>query len=155
MKGISPMIATVLIIAFTIAVGGIISIFMTNLTTTQTGEAERSAAGTSECAGSYIDVINVSADTSGRDNILIHNPSKNAIYVTSIYDDLGNVNTSTLVGGPQDRLLPGEIKGVSAINVPGANAKKLTLIGFCENTANTTNISISGTCPKGGSCWPK
>jgi len=152
MKGISPMIATVLIIAFTIAVGGIISVFMTNLTKTQTGEAEKSAAGTAECAGAYIDILNVSTGVAGSNNLLVLNPSKNGIYVTAAYDDLGNANSSTNM---QARLIPGEIKALTVVGIPGANAKKLTLIGFCENTANTTNVSISGTCPKGGVCWPK
>ena len=152
MKGISPMIATVLIIAFTIAVGGIISIFMTNLTKTTTGEAERTAAGTSECAGAYIDVINVTTGAANTQNILVHNPSKNTIYITSAYDDLGNVNSSI---GFQTRLTSGSITTLNGTVVPGSNARKITLIGFCENAAGTTNVSISGTCPKGGSCWPK
>lgn len=37
-KGISPMIATVLLIAFTIAVGGLVSVWMTSFTKTTTGE---------------------------------------------------------------------------------------------------------------------
>lgn len=36
MKGVSPLIATVLLIAFTIAVGGIISVWLTQFTQTQT-----------------------------------------------------------------------------------------------------------------------
>ena len=165
MKAISPMIATVLIIAFTIAVGGIISIFMTNLTTTQTGEAEKAAAGTSECAGTYIGIINVSIVdlTNGGNNtanIIVHNPSKNSIYVTSAYDDGGNVNTTfinTSTGSDVElglKLAPGEIMPLSAVNLPTANSNKVTLVGFCENSAATTNVSISGVCPKGGSCWP-
>jgi hypothetical protein len=152
MKGIDAMIATVLVIAFTIAVGGIISVFMTNLANTQTGEAEKSAAGTSECGGVYIDILNVTTGVAGSNNLLVHNPGKNGIYVTSIYDDLGNANSSINF---QMRLTPGEVKAMTAVGIPNANARKITLIGFCENSANTTNISISGTCPKGGTCWPK
>lgn len=157
------MIATVLIIAFTIAIGGIISIFMTNLTKTTTGEAERSAAGTSECAGTYIDVINVTTGATGANvaNIIVHNPSKNRIYVISAYDDLGNVNTTIINASTSSditlglKLASGDIRSISAANLPTANSKKITLTGFCENSAGTTNVSISGTCPKGGSCWPK
>ncbi|MBI2547416.1 MAG: hypothetical protein HYW23_03140 [Candidatus Aenigmarchaeota archaeon] len=39
MKAISPMVATVLLIAFTIGVGALVSIFATSLTTSSTGIA--------------------------------------------------------------------------------------------------------------------
>ena len=146
------MIATVLILAFTIAIGGIISVFMTNLTKTTTGEAEKTAAGTAECAGAYINIINVTTGAASVQNILVHNPSKNTIYITSAYDDLGNVNSSTAF---QKQLASGGITALNGTSVPGLTAKKISLIGFCENAAGTANVSISGTCPKGGSCWPK
>ena len=152
MKGISPMIATVLIIAFTIAIGGIISLFMTNLTKTTTGEAEKSAAGTSECGGAYIDIINVTTGTTGANNIFVYNPSRNIIYTLSVYDNMGNTNSGS---GVISKIDSGNMKKLVTENIPQPTATKITIVGYCENTAKTQNVSISGTCPKGGSCWPK
>lgn len=150
MKGISPMIATVLIIAFTIAIGGIISVFMTNLTKTTTGEAEKSAAGTSECAGAYIDILYVNTSIPA---ITVLNPSKNTIYVTAVFDDRGN--TTAINTGSGLAMSSGSVAVINTTSVPTSSALKVTLIGFCQNVAGTTNVSITGTCPKGGSCWPK
>lgn len=149
MKGISPMIATVLIIAFTIAIGGIISVFMTNLTKTTTGEAEKGAAGVSECASAYINILAVNG-TGSTSSVIISNPSSNKIYITGFTDNLANVSeipegNKILISGNTTSLAPVKI---------GSTATKIMIVGLCENSVRTSNFSISGTCPKGGSCWP-
>jgi flagellin-like protein len=54
MKGISPLIATVLLIAFTIAVGGIISIWLTGYTTTTTEIISEESEARIACIGAGI-----------------------------------------------------------------------------------------------------
>jgi flagellin-like protein len=152
MKGISPMLATVLLIAFTIAVGGIISLFFTRLTTTQTGEAEKSATGIAECANAYIDVLDVNTTNTTALTILIHNPSRNIIYATGAFDDIGASNTTATQF--QEAIASGSVARLSMINVPSGSATKVTIIGKCLNSAGTQNSSISGICTKGAACWP-
>jgi len=58
-KAISPMIATVLLIAFTVAVGGILSLWLTSLTSTQTSTTGASAEKQILCARSVLRVTEV------------------------------------------------------------------------------------------------
>jgi flagellin-like protein len=54
MKGISPLIATVLLIAFTVAVGGIISVWLTGFTRTQTQAVGSQASISITCSNGGI-----------------------------------------------------------------------------------------------------
>ena len=149
MKGISPMLATVLLIAFTIAVGGIISVFFTNLTKTQTGETEKGSTAVVECSNVRIEILAVTgAGTTG--SAVVTNPSGNKIYITGIVDNLAN---SSVIPAGTRVLVSGNTTTVTPINVTGT-ALKLTMVGLCENTAGTSNFSISGVCTKGSTCWP-
>lgn len=145
MKGISTILATVLVIALTIAVAGIVALFVNRLATTQTGEVEKGSTGIAECANSFVDILNFNA--SGH-TLLVHNPSSNTIYTTAIYDNMGTVNTSI-----QQKIGTGNITQLSAGNLPASAATKVTVTGVCENIAGTSNTSITGACPKGASCW--
>src|SRR3972149_3341144 len=61
MKGISPLIAAVLLIAFTVAVAGIVSVFFSNLTTTTTSAVNASTQVQVKCAGSSLKISNTSS----------------------------------------------------------------------------------------------
>jgi flagellin-like protein len=149
MKGISPMIATVLLIAFTIAIGGLISIFMNRLTTTTTGETEKSSTGIIECSNVRIDILSVTGAGSVG-SLVITNPSGNKIYITGLVDNLAN--SSTVPAGYKT-LTAGNTTIMTPINIT-STATKLTIVGLCENTAQTSNISVTGSCTKGANCWP-
>lgn len=151
MKGISAFLATILLIAFTVAVGTIIGLFVTRLSTTQSEEVERTTIGVAECAGSYINIINVTSGT-----IIVANPNKNTVYTISVYDNLGQINgtNSTTDAGVKKRIVASGIDTLTAANVPSASATKITISGYCENSPKTSNISITGICQKGWSCWP-
>lgn len=56
MKGISPLVAVVLLIAFTVAVGGILGLFVTQFTTTQTGLAGGGSSKLIKCTASQLDI---------------------------------------------------------------------------------------------------
>ena len=58
-KGISPMIATVLLIAFTVAVGGILSMWLTSMTSTQTTTTGSAAEKQILCARSVLTIDEV------------------------------------------------------------------------------------------------
>lgn len=151
MKGISQMIATVLLIAFTIAIGGIISIFMNRLTTTTTGATEKSSTGIIECSGIYIDILSVNG-TSGVNNasLVVTNPSSNKIYITGIVDNLA---ISSVVPTSVKILNASTTATVTPVNIT-STATKITIVGLCENLAATSNVSVTGSCSKGANCWP-
>lgn len=58
-KGISPLISVVLLIAFTIAVGGILSVWLTTLATTQTEKTSETAEKQIACAKSFLKIEEV------------------------------------------------------------------------------------------------
>jgi flagellin-like protein len=58
-KGVSPLIATVLLIAFTIAVGGIISVWLTSFTTTTTQTVGQQSQTQIVCGTGGIQLSNV------------------------------------------------------------------------------------------------
>jgi flagellin-like protein len=149
MKGISPMIATVLLIAFTIAIGGIISIFMNRLTTTSTGEAEKGSTGIIECSNARIDILSV-AGAGVNGSVVITNPSNNKIYITGIVDD--KANSSTVPAGYKV-LASGNTTTLYNLGIT-STATKITIVGLCESSAQTSNVSVTGICTKGATCWP-
>ncbi len=61
MKGISPLIATVLIVAFTLAVAAIIGGWLTSISRTETSTIESGMATQIECTKAQIDIVSVGA----------------------------------------------------------------------------------------------
>ena len=59
MKAISPMIAVVLLIAFTVAVGGLLSVWFTTITTSQTSTVQASGESLGKCAQNSLDIESV------------------------------------------------------------------------------------------------
>lgn len=131
-KAISPIIATVLLIAFTVAVGGILSLWLTSFTTT---------TNQTKCAGTYIDVISVDNDA-----ILITNRGSQDI--SSIICLSGN-GSSWGVGA----LSPEEMN-TTKWNATGTGGSYAS--GFGTNiicTGSCLNIEVTGECKSGQSCW--
>jgi flagellin-like protein len=97
-KAISPMIATILLIAFTVAIGGIISVWMTGYTRTTGASVSGATENMTACLGTYPDVISVTSTA-----ILIHNPGSEEITNLTCYFGNGtnvtNISTSILSPG--------------------------------------------------------
>jgi hypothetical protein len=135
MKGISAMIATVLLIAFTIGVGGILSVWFTSLTTTQTGLAGAIAENRTKCAGVYIDIYKVTST-----KIFFLDPSTQTI--SSIKFQVSN-------GSTWDADTASVASGVSATQ--GWNQTGNTwvrAIGLC-----LVSMPVEGKCESGQACW--
>jgi len=60
MKGVSPLIATVLLIAFTVAIGGLISVWLTGFTRTQTESVGSQASTSITCSNGGLSLFSVS-----------------------------------------------------------------------------------------------
>jgi flagellin-like protein len=136
MKAVSPMIAAVLLIAFTVAVGGVLSFWLTTLTGSTTGNVEAQTSNITKCAGASIQINRVDSS-----RIIFSNPSSQEISSVILIADKGG-GTIT----PSDQILsPGEIGTVSWTR--GTNTSVLAR-GFCLQS-----VSVAGSCSAGEACW--
>jgi len=140
-KAISPMIAVVLLIAFTVAVGGIMSLWLTGFTTTTTSSVETASINQTKCAGTYINVISVDNDA-----ILITNRGSQSI--SSITCFSGNGSSWGL-----GSISPGEMN-TTKWNSTGSGGSyesgfgtSLTCSGVC------LGVGVTCVCVSGQRCW--
>ena len=135
MKGISPMIAIVLLIAFTVAVGGILSLWLTGYTTTTTGSVASITENQTKCAGTYIDVISVTSSA-----IIITNRGSETITGINCFASNGtNITTIATV-----------TLGSGASN-SGSWGRGTSNSVICAG--NCLNIGVTGECKSGQTCW--
>lgn len=140
-KAISPMIATVLLIAFTVAVGGILSLWLNSLTTTTTNSVENSTTDQIKCASTWINVVSV-----GINATLLQNAGSQTI--TAIQCFSGN-GSSWRVGN----LAPGEMNATkwSSEGTNGSYSIGFGTVITCSGKCLA--IGVSGECKSGQSCW--
>ena len=135
------MIAVVLLIAFTVAVGGILSLWLTGYTTTTTSSVETATTNQTKCAGTYIEVVSV-----GSDAILITN--RGSQNISSIKCFSGN-GSSWVLG----KIRPGEMN-VTKWNSTGNGGLYETGFGtLITCTGACLNIGVTGECKSGQRCW--
>ena len=135
MKGISPLIATILLIAFTIGVGGLISVFVTGLTKTSTGITSNSSEALTRCAGASVNVYSVTNST-----VLYSNPNTQSITgIIAVAGDGKSITPSTT------SLSPGA-SGVTSWSVGTNTSVRVTAL--CQSI-----ISVEGNCEVGEDCW--
>jgi len=136
-KGISPMIAVVLLVAFTVAVGGILSLWLTNYVTTTTGSVQTATENQTACVGTYPKILSVTETavivtnpgTENMNNLLCYSSSGKSIY------DLGNI-TNPLTPGLTSSVSWGKDTNTSVI---------------CTGTCR--GIGVTGECKSTQSCW--
>jgi len=136
-KAISPMIAVVLLIAFTIAVGGILSLWMTGFTTTTTQSVETASTNQTKCAGTYIDVVSVTTNA-----IVITNRGAQTIDTVQCYTGGGNTI-------PEDAGGFGDLSSGEANSTTWTRGTNTSII--C--TGSCLNIGVTGECKSGQGCW--
>lgn len=146
MKGISPMIATVLLLAFTVAVGAILSVWFTSLTTTQTSNLENRTSGVIKCSGALvIDEVKVPTTTGTVLNVTYLNYGQYS--VSSINIEIVNASSVTSEAGDTSTLSPGAM-GIHAFNfTAGLPISRIRVRGICEGEP------ISDDCEPGDACW--
>jgi len=132
-KAISPMIATILLIAFTVAVGGIISVWLTTYTRT----AQTAVSGATEahikCAGITPNIYRVTETAI----FLMNSGSEELTNVTCLTQDgklIGIVGT----------MPPGNMTSLPFV-VPGNTS--VICSGVC------LGVGVASQCSKGDSCW--
>ena len=135
-KAISPMVAVVLLIAFTVAIGGILSLWLTGFTETTTQSVGTASKNQTKCAGTYVDIISVS-----NSSVIITNRGSQDIVNPMCFSGDGK-NITTL--SPNTTLSPGESSSVSWER--GSNTSVIC-------TGSCLNIGVSGECNLEQSCW--
>ncbi len=134
MKAISPMVATVLLVAFTIGVGALVSIFATGLTTTSTGIASNQSEALSRCAGAWVKMESVTST-----QVIYSNPNQVTLISLIVIGSDGRATTGA------SSLAPGA--STSTATTPGTNTS-ITVRGLCQNT-----VTVEGRCTSYQPCW--
>ncbi len=147
MKAISPMIATVLLIAFTVAIGGVLSLWLSTLTSTQTGTVGTQGTNLAKCAGSSVvvtDVVWPSGTGNGRVNVTVAVNSG-----TEVLNDL-NVTVigqgTSAIGRTTGTFSPGQSVAISVVGAPYP-PEIVSATMFCQSTVPRT-----GECKAGEKC---
>ncbi|TAL47764.1 hypothetical protein EPN87_02145 [archaeon] len=138
MKGISPMIATILLIAFTVAVGGILSVWFSTTTTSQTGITGAAAQNYTRCGGAAINIQSVSSTL-----IRFSNPS---IQTISSIQFLATDGSNSWVVTPNMTSLTAS-NFTTVAWTKGTNIT-LTATGLC-----LSSVPVGGRCDNTMSCW--
>ena len=132
-KGISAFIATILLVAFAVAIGGLVSLWLTGTITLTTGGVE--VSNTTLCAGVQIDVDEVTAT-----QFFYNNPSKQTISsMTAMTSDGSSVTLTTASLTSNQRAYMNWTRGTNT---------SVKLRGLCR-----ASISVEGECESGLSCW--
>ena len=140
------MIAVVLLIAFTVAVGGILSVWLSTLSTTQTTIVSSGTEKQVRCSASALKVAEVRYPTG---------TSRGSVNVSVTYDSgtesLSNITVEISARGVTDlvnstgTVTPGEARAVNVTaNFP---PEVVSARGFCRDT-----VPIVGTCKSGQPC---
>lgn len=133
-KGMSPLVAVVLLIAFTISVGSMLGLWVRDFATETAGSVKKAAINQTKCAGTYIDVISVTSAAV----IITNRGSQNVTSPTCYW---GN---GTIIDNFGNALVPGALN--SSVKNRG-NQSAVICTGSC------LNIGVSGECKVGQFCW--
>jgi len=156
-KGISPMIAIVLLIAFTVAVGGILSIWLTTLTSTQTTTTGSAAEKQVLCARSVLEITEVYYEGPRNANVTVsytYGTESLSNFNFFFVDDARNSENKTVAPSSGTTLTPGDsdtfaITDLSTLSSSGS-LQSVRVIATCQDT-----YPVSGECKSGQSCMNK
>ena len=144
------MIAIVLLIAFTVAVGGILSLWLTSFTTTTTGAVETVSTNQTKCFGTYIDIVSVT-DTA----VIITNRGSQTIEGVKCFAANGTI-VGVLNGTvTEDALSVGSMLSSEFWN-SSFDATTTYDSGYGASvlcTGSCLNIGVTGECKSDQSCW--
>ena len=153
MKGLSPIVAVVLLIAFVVAVGGILSVWLSGIAEDQTQTVSADSEAVAKCVSNSIVVDSVRYQTSGSDlvNVTFTSDGSEAIKNITITIVGGGAVTNSIkyFNGTTDELSPGLVYSASVDTAGGAilPPEVVSVTGLCQRA-----VSITGTCDQGESC---
>jgi flagellin-like protein len=132
MRGISPLLAVIILIATTIAVGGILAGWLAPFIRTAFGGVETIAEKQMKCMFAIV------VESVTTDKIIFSNPSKQPLSNVSIYADGTQVASGLSV----------DAFGVETQSFTRSNNKSVTIRGLCQD-----EIVVEGRCREGDACW--
>lgn len=135
MKGLSPIVATIVLIAFAVAVGGLVALWLTNFATSTTEYTSEQGDKLTACAGSRLKFDTVTANS-----IIYSNPTVKTITNITVYD----MNGRNLTFNASD-MSPGQVMNITWTK--GSNTS-VFMRGVCEGA-----IVVEGQCKSGQICW--
>lgn len=138
-KGLSPIIASVLLIAFSLAIAALLGGWFTSLTKTETETIEESATTTVNCTKAVMDIISVSCNsTSNEFRLALNNLGSIELYDLSTYAKIGIEDYQNSTGGP------------NSTNVWGPGEQiilRYGCTGYCSQNATVGKVRVSaGSC---------
>ena len=148
MKGISAVIATVLLVAFTVAVAGILSVWSTTLTTTQTQTVSNQTGGQALCSPALIlDEVKVTSGGGGV-NVTYRNAGNQIITSVKVWArTVSGIYTNTSF---VPNLAAGE-SAVTGVPLTGGTANTTDLVRVTGTCAS--NVQVSAECKSSDPCW--
>jgi flagellin-like protein len=148
-KAISPMIATILLIAFTVAVGAIISVWLTGYTRTTGAAVSGVTEDQIKCSGTYPNILMVTDNA-----MLVSNPGSEMITNLRCLAGNGSALWPGIQGSFNTSLSPGNMTAFYWSNSTGSKevydsgfGTRVICSGLCRS------IGVTGECNLGQSCW--
>lgn len=136
MKGLSPVIATIMLIAITVGVLAVVAIWFPDLISSQTQSTQQQSDQITACSG-----VRIAAESVTDSSIVYSNPSGKQITNITIFDGTGR--NLTQLGNVS--LVPGQVANLTWTR--GSNTSIL-MTGLCENA-----LVVRGSCEDGQFCW--
>lgn len=156
MKGLSPLVATVLLIAFTVGVGGIISVWISGFTQTSSGIVSKEGENQIICSNGAIDLSNLKYCNNNISGIVKNN---GRVALGNITLQVTNTNGSTTIvslalndssggsGGNYLALKPGQIFAFNqSISGVGANYDKIWVYTNCSTVTDLADRGDVAAC---------
>jgi flagellin-like protein len=151
MKGISAIIATVLLVAFTVAVAGILSMWATTLTVSQTQTVSNQSSGQALCSpGLVIDEVRVNSTHA---IVTYHNAGNQIISGVKVL-----VKTNTTINSTDAySVAPGATAGTTTLTAGQPNAVVIVIIGTQDYVRVTgtcaSTMQLVAECKSSEKCW--
>jgi flagellin-like protein len=146
MKGISPLIAAVLLIAVTVGIGLIVSMFYMSFTKQTTGSVSGSGQTLVNCGDSYptVSMVRYPASGSGMMNVSFINPGNDLLSNVTIYTVMSNgVTYANSTGSlPQLSSNATQLFNINGLGIP----TEVRVVGICSGSP------VSGSCLTGQFC---
>lgn len=151
MKAISPLIATVLLIAFTVAVAGIISTWLSSFTTTTTETVKKQSETQVTCVYGSINLKSLKYRTpylsgaiENNGQIAIGNITLNILYQNASSEKIGlcmfGNNTAATCSVSNFSLSVSEYKSFN-VSIGGSNYDEIRATTNCSNVVDTAKAS--------------
>jgi len=154
MKGISPFVAAILLIALTVAVGGLLAVWFSTLTSSQTQTVSASSEQLAKCASSSLTINEVRYSSTGASSLVnVTTSAGGSQYMKNITISIsGGGATSNSIkyyNATGNDLPPGGVFAASVNTSGGALVPPeiVSVSGICQG-----QYAISTSCKAGESC---